>query len=78
METLWDLLSRSLFTRLILQKHSRNQRKRIDWSLQNHIGNYCNQFEFIGQTNLPVASCIPTLNPEEPTAFPLLSRAPIG
>ena len=32
----------------------------------NHIGNYGNQFELIGQTHLPVASFIPTLNPEEP------------
>ena len=57
------LLSRSLSIRLIL---CRNHQKRIDWSLQNHSGKYCNQFELMGQTRLPVVSFIPTLNPEEP------------
>ena len=41
--------------------------------LQNHIGNYCNQFELKGQTRLPVASFIPTLNSEEPKLFKVFS-----
>ena len=55
-------LSRSLFVPLIL---CRNHQKRIDWSLENHIGNYCNQFELMGQTRLRAANFIPTLNSVE-------------
>ena len=57
----------SLFARLIL---CRNHQKRIDWSLQNHSGKYCNQFELLGQTRLPVVSFIPTFNLEEPENLP--------
>ena len=51
---------------LVVGNVERLCQKRIHWSLQNHIGNYYNQFERIGQTRFPVASFIPTPNPEKP------------
>ena len=61
-------LSHSLFARLIL---CRNHQKRIDWSLRNHSGKYCNQFELMGQTRLLIASLIRTFNSEESIIFDL-------